>query len=179
MHQKWFIGSDHTDVKSKNQPPLTHWLTLESFAHHTCELWHRLQVYRVEYFVIKKPSSVWILGSTWAVRYIYNADVNSKKQWNTISHENKKRKEIASWWLVEERSKKGLMKLVRKMTLCSMFLSHIQSLLLMKPCTTFCSDHLINKQTWIAKQRHFSSGSYQKLYFLSTWLHDNQHHTWH
>lgn len=51
----------------------------------------------------------------------------------------------------------------QKDDLWSLFLFHIQSLLLMKPCTTFCSDHLINKQTWIAKQRHFSSGSYQKL----------------
>lgn len=35
----------------------------------------------------------------------------------------------------------------QKDDLWSLFLSHIQSLLLMKPCTTFCSDHLINKQT--------------------------------
>lgn len=78
-------------------------------------------------------------ASTWALIYIYNSDVNAVKSSRIEIHLRiKKRKELASKLMVKRGES--------------------------------CEKHVrideafnLNKQTWIAKVRHFSLGSYQKL----------------
>lgn len=106
------------------------------------------------YFVIKKPSSVLALPELWDTSITPTLTLKSSGIKSFIMMVSGV-KICKKYLRIDEADQKD--------DLWSLFLSHIQSLLLMKPCTTFCSDHLINKQTWIAKQRHFSSGSYQKL----------------